>query len=75
MKLREVILSYNLPQSILARQKFFNAASISFVGRNLLYFARDKYARNMDLDQWTSGSTDLETPSVKSFGVNINLTF
>ncbi|HWJ25984.1 MAG TPA: hypothetical protein VNS32_05545, partial [Flavisolibacter sp.] len=75
MKLREVILSYNVPQSLLAKQRFFNAASISLVGRNLWYHAKDPNARNIDLDQWTGGSTDLETPSVKSFGVNLNLTF
>lgn len=75
MKLREVILSCNAPQSLLSKQKFFNAASISVVGRNLWYHAKDKRARNIDLDQWTSGDTDLETPSVKSFGVNLNLTF
>jgi len=75
MKLREVIISYNVPQQLLLRQKFFNAASVSLVGRNLWYHARDKNARNIDLDQWTSTGTDLETPSIKSFGVNLNLTF
>jgi TonB-linked SusC/RagA family outer membrane protein len=75
MKLREVIISYNVPQSLLARQKFFNAAAVSLVGRNLWYHAKDERARNIDLDQWTGGSTDLETPSIKSFGVNLNLTF
>lgn len=75
MKLREIIISYNVPQQLLAKQKFFNAASVSVVGRNLWYYAKDKNARNIDLDQWTSTNTDLETPSIKSFGVNINLTF
>lgn len=75
LKLREVIISYQVPQSLLNKQKFFNAASISVVGRNLWYFAKDKNARNIDLDQWTGTGTDLETPSVKSFGVNLNLTF
>lgn len=75
MKLREVIISYNVPQQLLSRQKFFNAASVSLVGRNLWYHAKDKNARNIDLDQWTNTSTELETPSIKSFGINLNLTF
>lgn len=75
MKLREVMVSYSVPQNVLSKQRFFNAASVSLVGRNLWYFAKDKRARNIDMDQWTGGSTDLETPSVKSFGVNLNLTF
>jgi TonB-linked SusC/RagA family outer membrane protein len=75
MKLREVIITYNVPQKLLSKQKFFNAASLSVVGRNLWYHAKDKNARNIDLDQWTSTSTELETPSIKSFGVNLNLTF
>ncbi|HEY9261224.1 SusC/RagA family TonB-linked outer membrane protein [Chitinophaga sp.] len=75
MKLRELTISYSVPQSILAGQKFFNAASLTLVGRNLWYLTKDKNAHNIDLDQWTSGSTNLETPSVKSFGVNVNLTF
>lgn len=75
LKLREVIISYNVPQRLLAKQKFFNAASISIVGRNLWYHAKDKGAQNIDLDQWTGTGTDLETPSVKSYGINLNLTF
>jgi hypothetical protein len=75
IKLRELIISYSLPNSVLGKQKFLNAASVSLVGRNLWYHASDPRARNIDLDQWTGGGTDLETPSIKSFGVNLNLTF
>ena len=75
IKLRELIISYNMPSKLLGKQKFLNAASVSLVGRNLWYQASDPRARNMDLDQWTGGGTDLETPSIKSFGVNLNLTF
>jgi hypothetical protein len=75
MKLREVILSYNVPQKLLAKQKLFNSASLSVVGRNLWYHAKDKMAKNIDLDQWTGTSTELEAPSVKSFGVNLNFIF
>ncbi|QQT26397.1 SusC/RagA family TonB-linked outer membrane protein [Sphingobacterium spiritivorum] len=74
VKLREVVLSYNLPASFLQRSKFFRSASVSLVGRNLLYFT-GKGTKNMDLDQFTSASSDYQTPSVKSFGLNINATF
>lgn len=72
-KLREVILSYNFPAQFLQRSKFIHAASISLVGRNLLYFT-GKETKNMDLDQFIGGAS-LQTPSVKSFGLNLNVTF
>jgi TonB-linked SusC/RagA family outer membrane protein len=74
VKLREVILTYNFPAKLLSRTRFANAASISLVGRNLLYFT-GKYTKNIDLDQFTGTSTSFQTPSVKSFGANLNVTF
>jgi TonB-linked SusC/RagA family outer membrane protein len=74
LKLREVVISYNLPAAILAKTKFVSAASVSLVGRNLLYIT-GKYTRNIDLDQFTGSATSFQTPSVKSFGANLNLTF
>ncbi|MCE7043749.1 SusC/RagA family TonB-linked outer membrane protein [Dyadobacter sp. CY312] len=74
LKLREVVISYNLPSKLLAKTKFASAASISLVGRNLLYIT-GKYTKNIDLDQFTGTITSFQTPSVKSFGANLNLTF
>ena len=74
VKLREVVLSYNLPATMLKKTKFFDTASISLVGRNLLYFT-GKGTKNMDLDQFTDLNSDYQTPSVKSFGINLNATF
>ncbi|MFM7854451.1 MAG: SusC/RagA family TonB-linked outer membrane protein, partial [Flammeovirgaceae bacterium] len=80
-KLREVTLSYNFPASLL-KSSFIRAASVSLVGRNLLYFA-DK--SDMDIDQFvnysvqSSGVPDayatLQSPSLRRYGFNINLTF
>ena len=77
-KLREVVIGYNLPQSLLSRMGI-RQASVSFVGRNLLYFAQKK---DIDLDQFTGGnvfagggSSDLQTPTTRRYGVNLNLTF
>ena len=77
-KLREVVIGYNLPQSLLSRMGI-RQASVSFVGRNLLYFAQKK---DIDLDQFTGGNvfvgggrSDLQTPTTRRYGVNLNLTF
>ncbi|KAA0993193.1 SusC/RagA family TonB-linked outer membrane protein [Dyadobacter aurulentus] len=71
--LREVVLGYTLPQSWLTKSKFIHNASVSLVGRNLLYFAEKK---DLDLNQFVSGgSSDLQTPSVRRYGVNVSLTF
>ncbi len=73
-KLREVVIGYNLPANLL-QKTFFKQVSISLVGRNLLYFAEKK---DIDLDQFANGSqgsSDLQTPTMRRYGVNINLTF
>jgi len=82
-KLREVTLSYTVPAKALTRS-FIKGASFSLVGRNLLYFAARK---DFDIDQYASGynfsnnslggtgSTDLQSPTARRYGVNINLTF
>lgn len=74
VKLREIVFSYNVPASLLKNSRFFRSASVSVVGRNLLYFT-GKGTQNMDLDQFISASSDYQTPSVKSFGLNLNATF
>jgi TonB-linked SusC/RagA family outer membrane protein len=71
-KLREVTITYNFPSSILEKS-FIEQASLSFVGRDLLYFSKHK---NIDLDQFIDESASpLQTPTVKSFGVNLNVKF
>lgn len=72
-KLREVTISYNLPKSVLTRT-FLKSATVSLVGRNLLYFAEKS---DMDIDQFTApdGYASLQSPSLRRYGVNINLTF
>jgi hypothetical protein len=71
-KLREVTLGYSLPTKWFGNSiKQFN---VSFVARNLLYFAASK---DMDIDQFATrqGSADLQTPTTRRYGVNINVTF
>ncbi|WP_088162521.1 SusC/RagA family TonB-linked outer membrane protein [Sphingobacterium sp. G1-14] len=57
VKLREIVFSYNVPANLLKNSRFFRSASVSVVGRNLLYFT-GKGTQNMDLDQFTSASSD-----------------
>jgi TonB-linked SusC/RagA family outer membrane protein len=73
-KLREVTIGYALPQTLL-NGTFIRSANISFVGRNLLYFAKNK---DVDLDQYPGadqGSSTLQTPTTKRYGFNLNVTF
>lgn len=75
-KLREVTISYEIPSKWLEKS-FISKASISLVGRNLLYFYKDKRFRDVDLDQYnylTSG-TDLQSPTNRRYGFNINIVF
>lgn len=71
-KLREVVIGYTLPQTLLSRVGV-KQASVSVVGRNLLYFAE---RTDLDLDQFvTGGVSGLQTPTTRRYGINLNLTF
>ncbi len=69
--LKEVVLGVKLPTKWFG--KAVSGANVSFVGRNLLYFAEKK---DIDLSQYlTDGTSSPQTPSVRSYGVNLNFTF
>lgn len=72
-KLREVTLTYNIPASVFGRG-FIKQANVSLVGRNLLYFSKYK---DVDIDQYagSQGSSTLQTPTTKRYGINLNITF
>ena len=74
-KLREVTLTYTFPNGILSKT-FIKQASVSLVARNLMYFVDSKHD-GTDLDQFTglAARTDLQTPTLKRFGFNLNITF
>ncbi len=79
-KLRELTIGYELPKKWL-ESSFIRKASFSIYGRNLLYFYKDAEFRDVDLDQYSNASpaaggyTGLQSPSVRSYGVNIKLSF
>jgi len=75
VKLREVAITYTVPNKFLGSKSFIQAASLSLVGRNLLYFFPNRY-KDVDVDQYTQDSgSGLQTPTTRSYGFNVNLTF
>jgi TonB-linked SusC/RagA family outer membrane protein len=84
VKLREVNLTYAFTPRVLGKG-IFKSATISLVGRNLLYFAKRK---DFDIDQYgsgydaytgsyagTSGDVTLSSPTFRRYGLNLNLGF
>ncbi|TDX00829.1 SusC/RagA family TonB-linked outer membrane protein [Dinghuibacter silviterrae] len=83
-KLREVQIAYMIPKKVLGKT-LIKTASVSLVGRNLLYFAKRK---DFDIDQYaagynaadnstqgTSGDVTLSSPTQRRYGINLNLGF
>ncbi|MEZ4971905.1 MAG: SusC/RagA family TonB-linked outer membrane protein [Cyclobacteriaceae bacterium] len=81
IRLREVSLSYNIPQSIISKLSI-RSANISLVGNNMWYRAINapKYSK-VDFDRTAFGVANgagfdfLGGPSAKRYGVNLRLTF
>jgi TonB-linked SusC/RagA family outer membrane protein len=72
-KLREVTFTYEMPQTWFKGNGLVRRASVSLVGRNLLYFAEKK---DIDLDQYIgSNYSGLQSPTAKRYGMNLNITF
>ncbi len=69
LKLREVVFTYTLPDKWLQGTRFFTNASVSLIGNNLLLLSR---MPNVDPD---AGTDNLQTPSLRSYGLNVNLKF
>jgi TonB-linked SusC/RagA family outer membrane protein len=75
-KLREVTIGYDLPASWLGKS-FISKVTVSLVGRDLIYFYKDKRFKDVDLDQYnySLGLTGLQSPTVRRFGFNVNVVF
>jgi TonB-linked SusC/RagA family outer membrane protein len=80
-KIREVSLTYDFPSSLLSKTKFLNAATIGFVGRNLLTLVPDSniYTDPEFAIGTSNGAVGLNstgnTPPTRTYGVNISVTF
>jgi hypothetical protein len=75
-KLREVQIGYDFPKAWLNRT-LIKRASISLVGRNLLYFYKDNKYKGIDIEQFNSAiaTSTLQTPTTRRYGVNLNVVF
>ena len=81
-KLRELTITYSIPQSVLGKNSFITKIDVSLVGRNLLYFFPSRF-KDMDVDQYSgrdynSGNSkeyNLQTPTTRSYGFNVNFVF
>lgn len=80
-RLREVVLGYSIPKSLLSKTPF-GSARVSVTGRNLWYLAPNfPEHSNFDPEVSQFGNTNAQgfefaaTPSVKRWGFNVNLTF
>ena len=67
-KLREISLTYQLPTKLL--HNVAKAASVSFIGQNVLLIAKQFIYSDPD-----GGSEDFTDPSVRYLGINIKFTF
>jgi TonB-linked SusC/RagA family outer membrane protein len=75
-KLREVTFGYTIPSKILGNS-FIKKVTVSVVGRNLLYFYKDKRFKDVDLDQYNppGAETQLQSPTTRRYGFNLNVLF
>ncbi len=80
-KLREVVITYSVPKR-LYEKTFISRIDVSLVGRNLLYFF-PKAFHDIDVDQYPgrdqfngiSREYNLQTPTTRSYGFNVNVVF
>jgi hypothetical protein len=80
-KLRELVLTYSVPFKKL-ENSFISRVDVSLVGRNLLYFFHSDF-HDIDVDQFPGRSQfngiareqTLQTPTTRSYGININVVF
>jgi hypothetical protein len=80
IKLRDINLSYNFPSSFISKTKVFAGASIALYGRNLLTIVDSKNDFTDPEYSFTTGnglgiSNTGQTPPVRQYGINVNLTF
>ncbi len=78
LKLREVRLGYNFPNSIL-KKTFIQSLSLSIVGRNLALWTEnphfDPETISFNGGNIVPGVEDMALPSSRSYGLNLNVTF
>jgi len=78
IRLRELVLSYNLPNNVIKGLPF-QSGSISLVGRNLFFLLNRAEGFDPELtagaQNTTVGLESFSLPSTRTVGVNLNLSF
>lgn len=79
-KLRDVSISYNLPQSLLNKTKFIKGVTISAIGRNLItLLPKNNWYTDPEFSFTTGNGQGLntidQTPPTRQYGGSINITF
>ncbi|GAA4178597.1 TonB-dependent receptor [Sphingobacterium ginsenosidimutans] len=68
-KLRELILTYNMPMKLLGRQRYIKALQINLQGRNLWTIRKNKLG--IDPEAFSGGTRTLPISPTYAFGVNL----
>lgn len=80
-RLREVVLSYNVPAKALGNGKVFKAASITLTGRNMaIFLPKTNWYADPDTNAGTGNAQGVYgasqyLPSTRQMGLSINFTF
>lgn len=70
LRLKNLMLSYNLPQSVLKSTKFFNGARVYVQGQNLLTFTKFT-----DLTEFSANIYRAQYPMSRQFTLGVELNF
>ncbi len=81
--MRDISISYNLPNALLGKTKIFKAASITIFGRNVFtVVAKDNLYTDPEFNAFGTASNNIgintagaNTPPVRSLGATLSLTF
>jgi hypothetical protein len=80
IKLRDINLTYDIPENFVAKTRIFSGATISLYGRNLITIVDDKNQFTDPEFSFTNGngigvSSTAQTPPVRQYGINLNINF
>lgn len=79
VKLREMVLSYSLPESVISKFKVFKGINVSLIGRNLWIIDKNmKYSdpeESLSAGNANGGYQSGSYPMVRSYGFNVKFNF
>ncbi|SEB70844.1 TonB-linked outer membrane protein, SusC/RagA family [Tenacibaculum sp. MAR_2009_124] len=78
IKLKELAIGYNLPQSLISKLKI-SSASIQLIGRNLFFFHRETDSFDPEVSGFNTRNAQgvelLSLPGTRSYGLNLSVKF